>query len=277
MTSLVSLVAIPVLTAASDTRLGRKNVLLFGLALDFVGELCLSSSTVRGSRWMLLSLAPVRAISASVMPMCHAAAAQMEPVTPARTSVLSSKSDIAANELAIGQRFGTISASINAALIIGPLLGSFLLQRFGPATPFYCGAALAGAAWWMVLLLWVPEAPPARLISIGSPGASRFGGPDAAHRPQRACDPFAGFRLFRKDTQAHGNASTLRALGMCFLIEHLGATKYTCLGDSRCLRILRRSDIDSNGYWLQVWRSTPLCSRLLATSLVGTIDRFLYF
>ena len=171
---------------------------------------------------MLLSLAPVRAVSASVMPMWHAAAAQMEPTSPARTSAVSPKSHIAENELAVGQRFGTISASINAALIIGPLFGSFLLQRFGPAAPFYCGAALAGVAWCLVLLLWVPEPPPARLISIGSPG--RFGGLDTTHRPYLGCDPFAGFRLFRKDTQAHGNASTLRALGLCFLIEHLGAT-----------------------------------------------------
>ena len=34
MTSLVSLIAVPLLTAASDTRLGRKNVLLLGLALE---------------------------------------------------------------------------------------------------------------------------------------------------------------------------------------------------------------------------------------------------
>ena len=218
MTSLASLIAVPSLTAASDTRLGRKNVLLLGLALDVVGELCLASSAVRGSRMLLLSLAPVRAISASVMPMCHAAAAQMEPANPAHTSAMSLASQKAANELAVGQRFGTISASINVALIFGPLLGSFLLQRFGPAAPFYCGAALTGAAWWMVLLLWVPEPAPTRVVSVGGPGTSRSSS-------QRVCDPFAGFRLFRKDARAHANSSTLRALGMCFLIEHLGATE----------------------------------------------------
>lgn len=222
MTSLVSLVAIPVLTALSDTRLGRKNVLLLGLMLDVVGELCLASPTVRGNRVLLLSLAPVRAISASVMPMCHAAAAQMEPTTQARANT-------AASELVVGQRFGTISASINAALIVGPLVGSFLLQRFGPATPFYCGAALAGVAWWMVFLLWVPEAPPARVVRIGSPRNGHFSALDGLHREQRVCDPVAGFRLFRKDTQAHGNASTLRVLGMCFLIEHLGAISFPSL------------------------------------------------
>ena len=131
MTSLVSLIAVPLLTAASDTRLGRKNVLLLGLALDVVGELCLATEAVRSSRFLLLCLAPARAISASVMPMCHAAAAQMEPETPAAALLAASSNNSprskAANELAVGQRFGTISASINAALIIGPLLGSFLL------------------------------------------------------------------------------------------------------------------------------------------------------
>ena len=34
-------------------------------------------------------------------------------------------------------------------------------------------------------------------------------------------DPLAGFRLFAKD-QPHGSSDTLRALGLCFLIEHLG-------------------------------------------------------
>jgi MFS family permease len=256
MTSLASLIAVPSLTAASDTRLGRKNVLLLGLALDVVGELCLASSAVRGSRMLLLSLAPVRAISASVMPMCHAAAAQMEPANPAHTSAMSLASQKAANELAVGQRFGTISASINVALIFGPLLGSFLLQRFGPAAPFYCGAALTGAAWWIVLLLWVPEPAPTRVVSVGGPGTSRSSS-------QRVCDPFAGFRLFRKDARAHANSSTLRALGMCFLIEHLGATERIHAVPALPFACCAVLDLISDFAWLllcrcccfaQVWR-----------------------
>ena len=230
MTSLVSLIAVPLLTAASDTRLGRKNVLLLGLALDVVGELCLATEAVRSSRFLLLCLAPARAISASVMPMCHAAAAQMEPETPAAALLAASSNNSprskAANELAVGQRFGTISASINAALIIGPLLGSFLLQRFGPAAPFHFGAGLTGVAWCLVLLLWPPEPPPARLVSIGSPGRRGSGQLGASGRQRGGCDPFAGFRLFGKG-QAHGNSRTLRALGMCFLIEHLGTRDKT--------------------------------------------------
>ena len=180
MTSLVSLVAVPLLTAASDTRLGRKNVLLLGLALDVVGELCLATEAVRSSRFLLLCLAPIRAISASVMPMCHAAAAQMEPETgnaAAVTLAATPASKAAAAELAVGERFGSIAASINAALILGPLLGSYMLQTYGPSAPFHFGACLTAAAWVTVLLLWPAEPPPARVVRIGtSPNRNRGGG-----------------------------------------------------------------------------------------------------
>ena len=64
--SAASLLAIPLLSAASDGGLGRKNVILLGLSVDFIGELLLSISTVRASKSLLLLLAGLRAVSAIV-------------------------------------------------------------------------------------------------------------------------------------------------------------------------------------------------------------------
>jgi hypothetical protein len=126
VTSAASLIIVPLLSAASDGYWGRKNVLLVGLAIDVTGELLLALPVVRSSRWMLFALAPVRAISASVMPMCHAAAsgavasAATAATVPAAAAagggglVGVEPSSPDAREHSNSERFGAVGAAINA-------------------------------------------------------------------------------------------------------------------------------------------------------------------
>ena len=59
-------------------RLGQKNVVLLGLSFDCFGELLLSLPAVQSSRQALLLLSAVRAVSAIVIPICHATAGAID-------------------------------------------------------------------------------------------------------------------------------------------------------------------------------------------------------
>ena len=88
----------------------------------------------RGSAGDLFSLT-FRSLSPAFCDRFLVPNGQMEPETghAAATTLASSPSaKAAAAELAVGERFGSIAASINAALILGPLLGSYMLQTYGP-------------------------------------------------------------------------------------------------------------------------------------------------
>lgn len=251
-TSVASLVAVPILAAMSDGYWGRKRILLFSLSLDVVGELLLSSGSVRSSRLALVSLAPIRAVSSSVMPLCAAAVAIVHSGAGSSSGARGNGQTNSRHNV-IGERFGAIGGAVHGALIVGPLVGSAALQTLGPAAPFLLGAGMTFCALLLVLCFWPDESPPPRASNTSegaaAPPLSMFG-----------CSPVQGLWLFFHDRRqepgglsggpaaqgeagrgssithdaatpatvagrgatATNNKARLRVLGLCFLVEHAG-------------------------------------------------------
>ena len=123
--------AVPILAAMSDGYWGRKRILLFSLSLDVVGELLLSMGSVRSSRLALVSLAPIRAVSSSVMPLCAAAVAIVH--SGGSSSGAKGNGQTNSHHNVIGERFGAIGGAVHGALIVGPLVGCHRGQSWDPA------------------------------------------------------------------------------------------------------------------------------------------------
>jgi DHA1 family tetracycline resistance protein-like MFS transporter len=116
-----------VLVRAAVPRLGERRALVFGLAMGVVGQGALGLAD-RG--WVMLAVIPLLALGGLAGPAVQAIISR----------------EVATNEQ--GEVQGALSSLNGIAAIAGPIIGTTLLARFGPAdaSPHVAGAAFFAAA-----------------------------------------------------------------------------------------------------------------------------------